>query len=364
MLYPFMAEADDAATTGAAAAAAAATATAEAEASAAAAAAAAATAAGDGRPEEISEAEWAQLSPAERVAIATPDEPEMDAEALAAIAGTDEAATAAAAAAAAAKPAPTAEEAAAAAAAAKTEDVPDRAPFAPVFKSDLPADFEDQVKANKAALTDLSAKFKKGDVDVDEYNAERETLDDKRRELDTLQIKADISRSSAQQTAEQRWDFEQDTFFDDERNAIYKGNKILNGALDAAVKDLSSPDALKAHPERAKWSGLRFLKEGDKQVRESLPGTAAPVAKPDPAAAATAAATAAAAAAKGAPRNVAPVDKGAIPPNLASLPAAQANEVGKGEFAYLEGLEGAAYERALAVINADPDKRERFVTSA
>ena len=212
-----------------------------------------------GRPDDISADEWAQLSPAEREAIAAGDGDDADPDALAAIAaaGDDPEAAAAATAAAATAAAQAAEDEAAAAAA---DGNP--APFVPVFKANLPADFETQVEALKTQRVELRTQFKSGDLELDDYEAQREAIDEKLAELDRLKIKAEIAADNEKQTGEQRWTWECDTFYADEANAIYK-DRILAAAHNAAVIDLASEESLKAHPERARWTGTRFLREAD-----------------------------------------------------------------------------------------------------
>lgn len=291
-----------------------------------------------GRPDDITAEEWAELSPAERAAIAAGDGDETDQATLAAIAaaggdGADDEGDAAAAAA--------AEEAAAAAA------DPDPAPFVPVFKASLPADFDAQVTALKDERNALKTKFKEGELELDEYEEQREALDDRLSELNTLKVKAEIAADNEKQTGEQKWAWECDTFYAEEANAIYK-DSIRAAAHNAAVIELASEASLKAHPERHKWTGMRFLREADKMVRASMGIAAADPATP---------------AADGKPpRNIKPTPAGAIPPAIAKLPVAASANVGGDEFADIVALEGVDYERAIARMS--PDQRERFMASA
>ena len=291
-----------------------------------------------GRPDDISAEEWAQLSPAEREAIAAGDGDDADADALAAVAAAGDDPEAAAAATAAAAQA--AEEEAAAAAAAG-----DPAPFVPVFKAALPEDFEAQVEALKTKRSDLRTQFKAGELELDDYEAQRETIDEKLGELNTLKVKADIAADNEKQTGEQRWTWECDTFYADEANAIYK-DRLLAAAHNAAVIDLASEESLKAHPERAKWTGTRFLREADKLVRASM---GVKPATPNPAD-------------DKAPRNLKPSPPDKIPPAISKLPVAAAAAVDGDEFAAIANLEGVEYERAIARMN--PEQRERFMASA
>lgn len=296
-----------------------------------------------GRPDDISAAEWAELSPAEREAIAAGDGDETDVDTLAAIAaaggdGADDESAAAAASAAAAE-----EEAAAAAAAG------DPAPFVPVFKANLPADFDAQVQAVKDERNDLKVKFREGDLELDEYETQREALDDRLAELNTLKVKAEIAADNEKQTVEQRWAWECDTFYADEANAIYK-DPILAAAHNAAVSKLGreAEDQPEKFPERAKWNGMRFLREADKMVRASMGVKPADPVTP---------------AADGkAPRNIKPTPPSAIPPAINKLPVAASANVGADEFADMAGLEGVDYERAIARLS--PEQRERFMASA
>lgn len=292
-----------------------------------------------GRPDDISADEWAQLSPAEREAIAAGDGDDADADALAAIAAAGEDPEAAAQAKAAQDKA--AEEEAAAAAAAG-----DPAPFVPVFKASLPEDFDAQVEALKTQRSELRTQFKSGDLELDDYEEQREAIDEKLAELDRLKIKADIAADNERQTGEQRWTWECDTFYADEANAIYK-DRILAAAHNAAVIDLASEESLKAHPERARWTGTRFLREADKLVRASM-GVKPAAPNPDDG--------------KPAPRNIKPSPAAGIPPAISKLPVAAAAAVDGDEFAHMASLEGVEYERAIARLT--PEQRDRFMASA
>lgn len=53
--------------------------------------------------------------------------------------------------------------------------------------------------------------------------------------------------------------------------------------------------------------------------------------------------------------------QGELPPSLAKIPEAGANDEREGEFSHLESLSGAALERALAKLT--PDQAERFLSS-
>ena len=308
-------------------------------------------AAADGRPEDITEDEWARLTEAERAAIADDDGEELDPEALRKIAGDDSSADAKAAADAAAAAAAEAEAAAAAAAG----DTPE---FAPAYRAEVSADLLAQNEADKKALADLKEKFRAGDIELDEYEAQREGISDRMREFDKAQVKAEVSREMGEQTAAQRWGWEVDNFFAEEGNALYKG-KAAGAAFDAIVKDLVSDKAMEQHPERANWSGRRILIEADKVCRAELGLAAAapakePGAQPKPLTEAERIRQANAA------RRPKPTE---VPKTLANVPAADQDASGRGaeggEFAFMDNLHGIAYENAMARMT--DVQRDRFL---
>jgi hypothetical protein len=276
-------------------------------------------------PEE--RAAMADVDPEEQAALAkiaagaTDDEDDDDDEAPAAAAGEAQGATAAPAV------APAAEESPAPVSTEKP---------APAFKATLPDDFEDQKKAAADKLTDLRAKFKAGELDLDEYEAERATVDEDLRKLDRMALKAEISQDMTAQSAEAQWRAAIDRQF--KAAAAPEGGGIDYSAdadkaadLDTFVKRLA---AVEANADKSMdW----FLAEAHKRVlalHDIKPaGKAAPASAP------------AAQPKKGAQDRTPPT----APASLATVPGADGpGDVGNEEFAQLDSLDGIEYEAALS----------------
>lgn len=298
-------------------------------------------------PEGYTQEEWEALSENERLALL---EPEEDAESLRAIAGDDDQGGDAG------KGDGKGADAGAAnggdGAAADVDDDGAGETFQATYRATLPDDFDAQVQANKDATKALTDAFKAGDIEVDEYEAKREELTAKRDELTALRIKSEISAETSAQAAEQRWAWECERFYEQPENEIYK-NPIRLAAHDAAVRNLVSDEALKAHPERAKWSGAKILREADAMVRAEMGGSTATQPKPETDAEKARKAVAEANA-KRRP------DLKAVPKTLAGLPAAENTDAGDGgdEFADIDKLQGIEYENAIARLS--PAALERY----
>jgi len=296
---------------------------------------------------QVSDAELEGLSDEERAALAADD----DAAALAAIAGTadedDDAATVTTAATAAPAEEAPAETDTAAATADTTEEEDAPAPFVPVYDAQLPADFDAKVTELNTRHDALADKFNGGDLTFDEYRAQAKAISDELANLQALRTKAEISSEFNQQNAAQRWQWEVSRFMKDvlKSDGIdYAGNKLLNAALDVAVKDLAN------NREHVDKSGEWFLEEAHKQVKSQLgigktaPNTPAPTPK-DPVKEAV---------------NARKAQVPAAPTTLSAVPNAAEADVGQDEFAALDRLaetDVMAYERALAKLPADVQDR-------
>ncbi len=186
------------------------------------------------------------------------------------------------------------------------------------------------VDGYEAKLQSLDEKFEAGEIALREYNAQRD-------ELRAAQLKAEIAAESAAQEAEQRWKWEIDRFMDDHDQ--YKKDPILHAALDAAVKNLAADEAntdktgrwflREAHKEVSKRFGGE--EQGDKPAEKTAEKQSQPRGKPD---------------------------LKAVPRTLGQVPAAESNDTG-GEFASLDRLDGADFEKAFARMT--PDQQERYL---
>lgn len=188
---------------------------------------------------------------------------------------------------------------------------------------------------------ELRQKLNDGDIDMEQYEAGKDAL--VAQETDLKNAQRDFTNEVRRREAEgmDTWNKQQKRFFKDDANAIYKGNHLLNVALDTAVKDIARD------PANSKRSGAWILAEADKQVRAAMGMGKAPAAKVD--------------AAKPAKPNGRKPDLSGIPKTLANLPAAEQTETGDNEFAYLEKLEGMELEGALAKMSRDPAKEARYL---
>lgn len=257
-----------------------------------------------------------------------------------------------------------ADEAAAAAAAAKpAPDDDDAPPFTPRYVAQPVEDFDKKMTALNERTTAALAKFKDGSITIEDYNAERDTVEKERAELREANLKATIAAEQAVQTGEQRWQWEIERFF---RRVFrtegidYADSRRLNGALDTEVKRLAG---LKENEDKnSQW----FLEEAHKNVKASLNLTSKAGAGDKAAAEAAAAAAeakrkadeaATAAALKGRK-----VDKAKLAPDVGGAAKAGDEDTGGGEFAALDKLEGMELEAALARLT--PDQQARYLAGA
>jgi len=130
----------------------------------------------------------------------------------------------------------------------ESDDVPvesvaqEREPFVPEYKAQAPDNIDDQyIRLNQSYETlsaELEQKFENGDLSFVDYRQQARELDSRffaeKARLDESRIKSTIAKEQAEQAAEQRWQWEQDTFFRD--NHDFKKDPVLYGALDATLK--------------------------------------------------------------------------------------------------------------------------------
>lgn len=316
------------------------------------------------RPADMSEEEWNLLDEAEREAIGAPDDDET---ALRAIAGDEEeeeeegaeaAAQAAAEAEAAAGAKPSAESKGDADAPV-TEDEEGEAPFLPTYNASLPENFDQQMQDLTSQRKTLLEQFRAGEIEVDDYQNQRDQLDDKLRDMDRQKLRAEMAADMNAQNAEAQEQYRVEQFFRSVKTSDgidYRKSTSLFAAINAEVKALGTEAMRDDSPNKDKpleW----FLREAHKRVKTSFGlvtvGGKAPAAD----------------AGKGGkqpadkpPRAAAPkVDDKTIPPSLGKLPAAQNSDPAANEFAYMDRLEGADYERALQAMA--PADRERFISA-
>ncbi|HWQ39183.1 MAG TPA: hypothetical protein VNM24_11355 [Burkholderiales bacterium] len=252
----------------------------------------------------------------------------------------------------------------------------DDEPFVPAYKVPPPENYEQRMADLDKKYDEVTAKFKSGEIELEDMLREHRAIDKERRELDAQKTKAEIAAEQAEQAAEQRWRWEVSRFMReaakhegiDYRVALHEAaleaakkagdaeaikaaeakvrtSRVLNGALDAEVKALAADEA------NADKSGEWFLAEAHKRVKaafnlEGKSAKAAPEAKTKAVAS----------------RRQPPVDK--LPKTLGGLPAAGAVDIGRdgeGEFAeansLLESGDSMALEAYIAGKSAEWQER-------
>lgn len=233
------------------------------------------------------------------------------------------------------------------------EQQPQKQNAPPLIKAELPADFDDQMKAvtdrrseirtEKRALTD---KYEDGDLTSKEYHDQLDKLDDelselsdRRSELQWQQRKASLAQETQQSQTEARWYATVDTFMA-EHPEITK-NQTLVGVYDAIVQRVTA-ESMKAGKE----PGLADLQKAYKQWAEDLGITPQ---KPAP---------------KEQQKTQEQQRKRNVPPTLAHVPAAEANDTDDGKYAYLDRLadkDPIKYEAEIAKLT--PTQWEEYSNS-
>lgn len=212
---------------------------------------------------------------------------------------------------------------------------------APQYQAQLPENYEQQVADLKTREVELRQKFKDGDIDLEEFDTQREAISAERDTLSRAALKAEISQEMTQQQAQANWTFQVQSLFATAKAAgvDYSANTALQSDLDLFVKRLAADDANADKP--AEW----FLTEGHKRV-VALHGLATTAPAPTPKEES-----------KPAPASrKAPID--AAPKTLAQVPGGDGpGDVG-GEFAHLDALGGDDLENAIARMT--PTQREKY----
>jgi Skp family chaperone for outer membrane proteins len=214
------------------------------------------------------------------------------------------------------------------------------------YRADLPADFEARKTTLKQELTDLRTKFKAGEMELDDYEAERDRLSESQRELDTLALKAEISKDMTAQTAEQQWQAAIARQFDaaakPESGGIdYVKDEAKRTDLDTFVRALGANPANNDKP--MDW----FMAEAHKRVLalHDIKPAAKAAAGPVPAA----------------PPASRKPPMGSIPPSIAHVPGADGpGDLVSDEFADIDRLDGVELEAALARMT--PAQRDKYAT--
>lgn len=207
------------------------------------------------------------------------------------------------------------------------------AEFQPEFKAVVPDGLAEKITALDTRTTELLEKFKAGDIELPDFMAQKSEIDNERMQLTLAQKQAEWAQGQNEDARAQRWKWEQERFFAQEKAGIYK-DPIILAALDASVKQLGTD------PAHAKKPASFFLEEADRQVRQRFNmGAAADTGG-------------------GKPKNGAKQpDLSNLPKTLANLPSAEMAETGNNEFAYLDKLDGIALEQALRKLSPEQEAR-------
>lgn len=201
--------------------------------------------------------------------------------------------------------------------------------------------YVDRLAELNLAKETLRKQLTEGEIELEEYDRKKDEIVDQITDLRLQQNNYENEVARRKSEGQQRWQWEQDTFFGRKENAIYRENDLLGAALDTAVRKLATD------PANANQTGGWFLEEADRQVRAVFQGTKQPGDTPpkDP---------------KPGARKPNLKD---LPPTLKDIPPAAETETGDSEFAYLDKLSGADLERELAKISRDPVKEARYLRS-
>lgn len=204
------------------------------------------------------------------------------------------------------------------------------AEFTPKFTADMPEGAADRLLEIQTEKDSLVERFNDGEIDMPALMAGMSRLDDERVTLVVAQENAKFAEHQNASLRTQRWEWEQERFFGNDKNAATYADPVMVAALDSQVKILANDKANASR--KASW----FLEEADRLVRARFTGAATP-------------ATPATAAAGREPQ---PTVR-----TLAGLPAAAPAPVGDDVMGKISLLEGEDLEKFMAKMpTADVDK--------
>lgn len=195
------------------------------------------------------------------------------------------------------------------------------------------ADYDTKIAELVSKEDELAEQFDMGEITQREYRQQIREIDSQRRALEDQQ--RDFQKS--QEIAEQKWNWEVDNFMETmkEQGVDYRANKLLNAALDTAVKELAND------PKNNDKSGKWFLNEAHKQVAELMGKSMGDQKPKDPLK-------------KSLNERKPNLDR--VPQTLGQVPQAQNDVAGQDEFSKLDQLSGMDLERALAAL---PESKAR-----
>ena len=191
-----------------------------------------------------------------------------------------------------------------------------------VLKGELPADYDDKVKANAEARKELRRKYNDGDISFDEYEEQAEELAEQRQELRDLKFKAELATESQRQAIVNNWIAVINPFTaahpelsedDVARNAF---DHYCQQETGKTLQAGGQPGQAEIDRAYAAWcKRFNFTPAGGQRQQEQQ---------------------------QEAQKNR------KVPPALGGLPSSATNEVQDGKLAAISCLTGVAYEEALA----------------
>lgn len=217
--------------------------------------------------------------------------------------------------------------------AAEAAEAAESVEFTPKFTADMPEGAADRLLEIQTEKDSLVERFNDGEIDMPALMAGMSRLDDERVTLVVAQENAKFAERQNDSQRKQRWEWEQERFFGNDKNAATYADPVMVAALDSQVKILANDKANSSR--KASW----FLEEADRLVRARFTGAATPAtpATPTPAAAG---------------REPQPTVR-----TLAGLPAAAPAPVGDDVMGKISLLEGEDLEKFMAKMpTADVDK--------
>lgn len=216
--------------------------------------------------------------------------------------------------------------------------------FRPAYKVDLPDGFDAQLAQLQEFDAALTAKFRAGEIDVDEFLVEQKAIADARATSERLRTKAEISNEMAAQSTAQEWGHAVEQFIAHAKRVegVDYGDKKLMKDLDLFVRNIASD------PENAGRGFDFFLEEGHKRVKAMHSIAVSQQAK-----------TPEEKPAKPVQRKP-PVDN--LPASLANVPGGDGPGDVADEFSDIDKLSGLEYEMALAGMSKS--QRDRYLASA
>jgi hypothetical protein len=197
---------------------------------------------------------------------------------------------------------------------------------APILVAQAPEDADAKLAAIADQKKELRQKYDDGDLTFDEYESQKDALDEQRMELKLQIDKANIAAEMEQQRRKNEWDSQCNDFL--KSHPEYDGGKGERFEhLNAMLK------AIAVMPQNAGLTGPQMLEKAHRLALADR-GEAAPAPKTD----------------AGGKKTKQSIPKAELPPDIGALPAAGGNDPSEGKWASLDKLQTSnplAYEKAL-----------------